>query len=195
MCALTAENRCNGGRWVWINASPHANGPTVQLAQHFLQHLAPQHLTRIDCFDRAPLPCDDCRYCHTHERCAKRDIDDIYQAIEQADGLLFALPVYHNSFPAPAKALIDRFQRYWAARFVRNQKPPIAKAKQAVLLSVSGSDGAEGGMLVQAQLQPPLTVLHATLVASLHLRGADKKGITPFDLEQAERLADKVKNA
>jgi hypothetical protein len=76
-------------------------------------------------------------------------------------------------------------------------KPKTAhcQGKAGGLLSVSGSDGAEGGMLVQAQLQPPLTVLHATLVASLHLRGADKKGITPFDLEQAERLADKVKNS
>ena len=195
MCAPTAENRCDRGRWVWINASPHANGPTVQLAERFLQRLDPQHVTRINCFERAVIPCNDCRFCYTHDRCAKTDIDDIYQEIEQADGLLFALPVYHNSFPAPTKALIDRFQRYWAARFVRNLKPPIAKAKQAVLLSVSGSDGADGGMLVQAQLQPPLTVLHATLVATLHVRGVDKNGITAFDLEQAERLADKVKNS
>lgn len=64
------------------------------------------------------------------------------------------------------KALIDRSQRYWSARFLRGVRPPIANSKQVVLITVSGDDRTEdgglplGGEMVERQLRPPLTILN-----------------------------------
>lgn len=96
-------------------------------------------VTRISCYDRRPIPCDDCRYCYHREGCSKRDLDDFYAALEEADLVVIATPVYHLSFPAPLKALIDRLQRYWSARFILGKRPPISKGKRLVLLTASGS--------------------------------------------------------
>lgn len=39
--------------------------------------------------------------------------------LEDADAVIVATPVYNLSFPAPMKALFDRFQRYYEAHFRR----------------------------------------------------------------------------
>ncbi len=138
-------------------------------------------IDRYDCFTRAPLPCNDCRACSQHSGCIRPDLDDFYASLEQADVLVFASPVYNLSFPAPMKALIDRMQCYWAERFVRGVRPPIARPKQAVLLTSCGADSQEGGDMLERQLKPVLTILNARLVQSVHYTGADKENpLSPY---------------
>ncbi len=150
-------------------------------------------ITRLSCYERRPIPCDDCRYCQQREGCSKRDLDDIYAALEAADLVVIATPVYHLSFPAPLKAFIDRLQRYWSARFVRNKRPPIAQPKKLVLLTVSGSSRSEGGPFLERQLAPPCTVIHASPGGAVHVIGADAPDFSPREgLEQAARLADRL---
>lgn len=133
-------------------------------------------VTRLSCYERRPVPCDDCRYCYHREGCSKRDLDDFYAALEEADLVVIATPVYHLSFPAPLKALIDRLQRYWSARFILGKRPPIAKEKRLALLTVSGSGSPEGGPLLEKQLAPPLTVIHAVLTERDPRRGSRQPG-------------------
>lgn len=174
MCVNTARNELScDKRLLVINGSPHHNGTTSRLVRSFLDTL-PEDIKTISfsCFDRLPLPCDDCRFCHRADGCSKHDLDEFYTLLENADFLLFACPVYNRSFPAPMKALIDRLQRYWAARFVRRIRPPIARPKRAALLTVCGGSEPEGVHLEQ-QLRPALTVLHTTLTAAVHACGTD----------------------
>lgn len=172
MCATTATNiPSSPEKTVVLFGSPRTDGATGTLADLYLSTLTGE-LIMIDCFHRAVAPCDDCRACHTVTRCAKRDMDDVYQAIEQADKLVFITPVYNRSFPAPMKAMIDRLQCYWAKRFVHGIRPPVERAKTAVLLTVCGSDRDDGECL-QHQLEPPLTVLHVTALSAVHVRGCD----------------------
>lgn len=160
-------------RLLVIDGSPHRGGTTARLVRVFLDMLpADIAVDSFSSFDRQPLPCDDCRFCHRADGCSKHDLDAFYTLLENADFLLFASPVYNRSFPAPMKALIDRLQRYWAARFVRGIRPPIARSKRAVLLTVCGGPEPEGIHLEQ-QLRPALTVLHTTLAASVHACGTD----------------------
>ncbi len=155
-----------------INGSPHKDGAAARLLSLLLgESCLP--LTRIDCFARTVAACDDCRGCFHTRGCVKRDIDDIYTALEDADCLIFATPVYNRSFPAPMKALLDRFQCYWAARFIHGKKPPIEKPKTAVLLTVCGS-GRDDGLCLEEQLAPLLTVLNARLAGAVHLTGTDR---------------------
>ena len=110
-------------------------------------------------------------------------------ALEEADLVVIATPVYHLSFPAPLKALIDRLQRYWSARFILGKRPPISKGKRLVLLTASGSGSPEGGPLLEKQLAPPLTVIHAVLAERVHAVGADSPDFEPAPYLEAARLA------
>jgi len=157
---------------VVLFGAPRTDGTTGTLATLYLSAHS-GNVTMVDCFKRAVKPCDDCRYCHKALGCAKSDMDDVYEAIEKATTLVIVTPVYNRSFPAPLKAVIDRLQRYWAARFVHGLRPPIAVPKKAVLLTVSGSDRDDGEQLM-TQLAPQLTVLNVTRTAALHVKNTDK---------------------
>ena len=167
--------------------SPHADGPTAQLLNAFEKALpSGAAVDRFDCFARSPLPCNDCRVCHRFQGCAQSDLDDFYALLENADGLVFAFPVYNLSFPAPMKALIDRTQRYWSARFIQGIRPPIAKQKKVVLITSAGFKDPESGILLERQLRPVLTVLNGKLAQSIHYAGADSvRPLEPFLAESA----------
>lgn len=148
--------------------SPHKNGNTARLLSTFCE-ACPLSVDweTWDCFAHPVHACDDCRYCYRHNGCAKSDLDELCRKLEEADILVVATPVYNLSYSAPLKTVIDRTQRYWAARFIRGEKPPIAHPKRAVLLTTAETD-REGGKMVEFQLKPTLTVLNARLTASVH---------------------------
>ena len=176
---------CSLERVLVILGSPHPHGPTARLTKALLDFLpAGTHTMVWDCFDRMPLPCDDCGYCKRREGCSKRDLDGFYAELEAADLLVFATPVYHRSCPAPMKAVLDRLQRYWSARFILGIRPPIRKPKKGLLLTVSGSPSDEGGRLIEQQLAPHLTVLNTVLAGAVHAVNADA-GV-PLDEAEAQ---------
>ncbi len=144
--------------------SPRKGGITEQMVERLLNGVS--H-TRIDAYKQSAKPCTDCRGCYRDGICVQRDLDDFYAALEQAERLIIATPVYHLSFPAPLKALLDRTQPYWATRFIRGVHPPIAVPKQVILLSHADKDVHAGDLLKQ-QLSPALTVLNAKCVAQIH---------------------------
>lgn len=176
-----------------VYGSPHTQGATAELLNALLTALPSSAIIdRLDCFDRRPLPCIDCRVCHAVEGCAFDDLDDVYRQLEAATLLVFATPVYNLSFPAPMKAVIDRLQRYWASRFIRGNRPPVATPKRTVLLTVSGADSEENGVMVEKQLKPVLTVLNAHLTHAVHYAGTDSgRDITPY-LSLAARAAEEL---
>ena len=131
------------------------------------------HIDWIYCYEMLPQPCDDCGYCRDRDGCCKDDLQNFYPLLESADVLVFATPVHNLSFSAPLKALIDRTQCYWSARFCRGIRPPIIRAKRTILLTSAGSEDPSAGMMVERQLLPALTILNARLIASIHYSGAD----------------------
>ncbi len=171
MCATTATSKPCSRNTVILYGSPRKSGVTATVLS-MLPEMASSEVTVIDCFACNVKPCDDCRGCYTHDGCVKRDMDDVYDAIEQADELVFLTPVYNRSFPSPMKAVIDRLQCYWAKRFIRGVRPPIEKPKTARLITVCGSDREDGACLLH-QLEPQLTVLHVTDTKALHIKGSD----------------------
>ena len=157
--------------------SPRRNGATAKVLSMLKEQLGGE-VTVVDSYARNVAPCNDCRGCYTHDGCVKRDMDDVYAALEQADRLVFVTPVYNRSFPAPLKAIIDRLQCYWAKRFICGVRLPIEKSKTALLVTVCGSDRDDGQCLLY-QLEPQLTVLHITDTKAFHIKGCD--GDVDFD--------------
>ena len=82
--------------------------------------------------------------------------------------------MYNNFFPAPLKAVIDRFQRYYSARFKRGAKPPIAKPKRVGVVIVSGSNARQCADYMTATLRQSFTVLNGEVTARYYIPGTDR---------------------
>ena len=62
--------------------------------------------------DKAISPCTPCSDCvETKGKCSiNDDMDEIYKALKEADGIILASPVHFGSISAQLKAVIDRCQ-------------------------------------------------------------------------------------
>lgn len=59
--------------------------------------------------DKQINPCDACEACVETGVCViADDMQEIYQKLENADGIIFGTPVYFNNVSAQAKTVIDR---------------------------------------------------------------------------------------
>jgi len=53
--------------------------------------------------------CTHCDYCLENKECVfKDDMQEVYALLKEADGIIFATPVYNGGVSAQTKALIDR---------------------------------------------------------------------------------------
>lgn len=173
---------------VAVLASPHPDGVTAKMLSLCLE-LFPENaaVESFSLYSLLPQPCTDCGFCKTREGCSKHDLDAFMSAYEQADIVVFASPVYNLSFPAPFKALLDRFQRYFNARFSLGKKPPIVKPKRALLLASCGSRDERGFSVMRSQLEMTFTVLNTTLFSSVFCAGTDYPEAFVFPAEEIER--------
>ncbi|OGS70229.1 MAG: hypothetical protein A2Y96_00550, partial [Firmicutes bacterium RBG_13_65_8] len=63
-------------------------------------------------------PCQGCGGCDRTGECIIRDdMDQIYGAVRWANGIAVSSPVFFASMPAQAKAMVDRFQCAWVAKY------------------------------------------------------------------------------
>ena len=171
--------------------SPHKDGATARLLDACLHGVGDATVTQFDAFTVSAAPCDDCGYCREVNGCRHTDLDVFYEALEAADVLVIATPVYNRSFPAPLKTVLDRLQRYWSARFVRGVRPPIATPKKTVLLTTAGADRADGAHLAE-QLAPILTILNSTPAVCVHADATDRTPLSDEILTAARNAGKSV---
>lgn len=154
--------------------SPKSNGYTSTLMSYFLKELKDYEITFIDSYKENIHPCIDCGLCKTKGSCKFHDLDNFDYCLRTTDLLVIATPVYNLSMPAPLKAIFDRMQRYFSARFYQNKKPPIEKVKKAVLLLTCGSADERGPKIIISQIKMIFTILNAKLVDTVVLYNTDK---------------------
>lgn len=156
--------------------SPHNHGHTRELLESFLAPFREQkhwEIGEISAYNSPVKPCIGCRVCAKQEGCVYNDFDEIDKALRESDLLVVASPVYQFSFPAPLKAVLDRTQQYFEARFSRNIVPPIAKHRDAVLLLTMGSREAFGVEVTTYQLKRAFTVMNTSLKATVVWQSTD----------------------
>lgn len=115
--------------------SPRQDGICQELINQVRKYFLDCEIKLYDSYKLAPSPCTDCKWCEYHDGCSNKDLDIFFEDFEDADYIAFFTPVYNNFFPAPIKAILDRFQRYYNARYKRGANPPIKSQKELVLLS------------------------------------------------------------
>lgn len=98
-------------RILGIVSSPRKGGNTEILVREALE-MARQSGCETELFlvaDKSIAPCDGCRTCDKNGICRiQDDMQELYQLLEQADGVIFGTPVYFANVSAQAKAIMDR---------------------------------------------------------------------------------------
>ncbi|MBQ9792287.1 MAG: flavodoxin family protein [Clostridia bacterium] len=119
-----------------LNGSPRINGNTSAMVESFKQGATSVgHEVEVVSVGTMKISgCIACEYCHTkgNGQCAiKDDMQKVYNALDNAEMVVIASPVYYWSFSGQMQSTITRFYA--------TGKPKKAK-KYALILS-SGSDG------------------------------------------------------
>lgn len=94
-------------------------------------------------------PCKGCGYCETTGNCimvdkraetnSSDDYVELLDALEHADALAVVSPLFFAGPPAQLKALFDRFQPFWARKYLLDQKP-VAKRPAQIFIVGGGGD-------------------------------------------------------
>ena len=156
-----------------LSGSPRVDSVSHELCRAFLSS-ANCEVKEYNAYKTNAAPCVACGWCGKNAGCCFDDLDEFMHDFEQADYFVIATPVYNSSVPAPLKAIIDRFQRYYSLRFSHGVKPPVAKHKKAALIISAGSRG-EGKEEIRAMLERQFTVLNTELVTTVFFDGTDTR--------------------
>jgi multimeric flavodoxin WrbA len=94
-----------------ISCSPRKKGNTVTILEEALKG-ARQEGAEVELYSLSGKkiePCDGCGTCNETGQChIKDDMQELYQKMLAADGIIFGTPVYFGNMAAQAKAVIDR---------------------------------------------------------------------------------------
>lgn len=175
-----------------INGSPREKGVSAELINQVKVYFADCNIKQYDTYKMAPAPCSDCKYCEYHSGCSKKDLDIFFEDFEDADYIAFFTPVYNNFFPAPLKAIIDRFQRYYSARFKRGDNPPIKKPKRVGVVICSGSNARQCADYMVSTLKQAFTVLNGNVCSRYYIPDTDSNNYT-FNIPELEKFVHFLK--
>ena len=172
-----------------ISGSPRKDGDSADMLLQFTRELDAQFVA-YDAYDSAYAPCIDCRACREYEGCVMDDMDGFFADFEAVAGIVIASPIYNMSYPAPLKAIFDRMQRYYSARFFLGKRPPIAGRRPVALLLSAGSE-EENGDFATAQLKKIFTVTNCELVCRVVRSGTDHPlAKSKNDIEITQKAAE-----
>jgi len=106
-------------RLTLICASPRRGGNTETLLDRAGSAAADAGATvsKIILNDLTIAPCQECAEPDRRGRCRFVDgMEEVYDALDDADGIILGSPVFFGTVSAQAKAMIDRFQCRWIKR-------------------------------------------------------------------------------
>jgi multimeric flavodoxin WrbA len=87
-------------------------------------------------------PCMEILFCREHETCQMEDdLTPIYPKFREMDGLIIATPIMTMGIPGKLKSLMDRFQVFFMAKYMRRQSlvpKEKRKSRLALLIAISG---------------------------------------------------------
>ena len=119
--------------------SPHLKGKTNKVLTEVINSSKVTiDFTRIDLLKKDIHHCIGCNQCNTGDfSCIYNDdMVEIYKAIESADLIILATPIYFNSVTSIMKTMIDRCQRFYNMKVNHGFK---LKKKKGILIGTAGS--------------------------------------------------------
>ena len=169
----------SGPRVLGIAGSPRRAGNSDRMLDAALDgaRKAGADVARLVAADLDIGPCRGCNSCSRRGACAVTSdgMAEVYRALDEADALIVATPVYFASVPSTLKALYDRCQPYWARRYVLGE-PPREHKRPAGLLLVGGGGDPFGPDCAVTTTRSVLAVLGAQLMGKVVADRVDARG-------------------
>ena len=170
-----------------INASPRTLGNCDKLLSRLMQSFSrDDRVKTFKVFEMGVTACNACGYCKSADGCSKKDLQEFFGFYAESDVVIFATPVYNYSLPAPMKALLDRFQRYYEAAY--RGENLMEKPKSAVLIVTAGSDGRIGFEIIKKQLESCIKNVNTKLTGSALFSNTDTRQLTEEDYARLREL-------
>ncbi len=164
-----------------IKGSPRRGGNTDLLLEAALAAARDAGaVTRVLVASESGLqPCRGCNACSVTGTCV---IDDggsaVHAAIDDADGIIVATPVYFASVPGVLKVMIDRLQPYWARRYALGQ--PLECRRPGGIIMVRAGGDPYGFAATAAVVRSAFAVLGVDVLAVAEFEGYER----PREIEQ-----------
>ena len=176
-------------RVVAFQGSPRAGGNTETLLKETLKAVGESsHEIRLFNLNLMNIKaCQDCGGCEKTGVCIVDDaMNDIYQAIREADRIILASPIFFFALSAQAKTMIDRCQAFWCEKYLL-KKPILAgpHGRKGLLLLVGGMKKEIGVQCGEATGTAFFRTVSVSEHRTLSYLGIDAKGAI---LEHPEAL-------
>ena len=149
--------------------SPRKGGNTEMLADVLLEKALENghQAKKIHLYDHQIGPCIDCRACKREPWTCPLpdDMPSIYAAIDTADVIVFATPVYWFGPSGPMKQVFDRMRPYFTSRTL--------SGKGAVLIAPAG-DGPAQADLLEMMARRSFASLDVSFLGAVLAKGYDR---------------------
>lgn len=127
-----------------LNGSPRPNGNTSAMINAFSEGALANgnQITIIDVCRKKINGCLGCEHCHSKGRgecIQKDDMQELYQALETAEMIVIASPIYYFGYSGQLQCAIHRTYAIGIPR----------KLKKAMLILSSGSNGVYDGAIYE----------------------------------------------
>lgn len=127
-----------------LNGSPRPNGNTVAMIESFAEgaKMKGHQITVIDVCKKKIAGCLGCEYCHTKNLgvCVQKDdMQEVYEALESADMLVIASPIYYFGYSGQLQCAIHRTYAIGIPKTL----------KKSMLILSSGSDDVYDGAIYE----------------------------------------------
>ncbi len=179
-------------RVLGIGGSPRLGGNSDVLLDHFLKGAAEAgaHTDKILLNRLRYQPCQECGGCDSTGLCVvEDDMQKIYPLFINSSVVAVASPIFFSSISAQLKAMIDRCQCLWVARYRLNNLPDIGA--RGVFLSARGQKGLEVFHKTSSIIKAFFNSLNITYTSEIFVDEVDEKGAIlehPDILEKSRRL-------
>jgi multimeric flavodoxin WrbA len=127
---------------VSLLGSPRSKGNSAAIANRFTE-TASELGAEIKTFELNKLSFRGCQACYAckkeFDRCVlKDDLTEVLTAVQEADVVLMATPVYYGDVTAQLKGFIDRCYSYLKPDYLTNPTPSRLAPKKLVFVQVQG---------------------------------------------------------
>ena len=133
-----------GKKVIGLLGSPLSDGNTAKLLDRALKGAEDAGCTveKIEVGSLDFQACMEMMFCKDHDTCIMDDdMQQLYPKFKEMDGLIIATPVMTLGIPGKLKSMMDRFQVFFMAKYMRN-KPFVSKERsverKGLFICISG---------------------------------------------------------
>lgn len=163
-----------------FNGSPRVEGNTELLLKATIDPIIEKgHEVRVFKLNLMRIkPCQDCGGCEKTGLCIiKDDMEEIYEAIREADRVILASPIFFYGLSAQAKIMIDRCQAFWCEKYLLKRPIPLGPlGRRGLLLLVGGMKNDKGIECAGATAKAFFRTISVPEHETLSFKGIDAKG-------------------